>query len=227
MGFFDKELPNAGFAIAVFVETHHRSEEDFPPLFFEYGVTHHLLHTPTPLNNEYSGIVVFVRKDLEILSHSVMTPGRLLNFYFRDKVDNLVYNVSVFYGPQFCKLSTKDYLGVFDPLFKCQSRADNNIILGDFDFVDNDLDKGQGMDSRDKKINSLWGDFRKRISITDPFREQYPTTKKYSFHAKTGKSRIDKVYVNCSQAYNITNICYTFYSQQNTHIDDIDLNCSR
>ena len=33
MGFLDKELPNASFAIAVLVETHHKGEEDFPLYF--------------------------------------------------------------------------------------------------------------------------------------------------------------------------------------------------
>ena len=49
MGFFDKEYPNANFAIAIFVETHHRGEDDFPQLFKEYMHTHNVIHTPTPL----------------------------------------------------------------------------------------------------------------------------------------------------------------------------------
>ena len=45
MGFFDKEFPNACFAIAIFVETHHRGEDDFPHLLKEYMHTHTLLYT--------------------------------------------------------------------------------------------------------------------------------------------------------------------------------------
>ena len=217
MGFLDKELPNASFAIAVLVETHHKGEEDFPPLFSEYMVTHNLIHSPTPPNHSHSGIVIFIRKDLDLISHTVVTDGRIINFRFRDKAENIIYNCSAFYGPQFRKLGTKDFYDVFTPLFNSHSRTDNNIIIGDFNFVDNDLDKGQGMDPRDKKISSIWDEFKSKVSITDPFREQFPTTKRYSFHAKTGKSRIDRVYVSTPQAYNVRNISYTFYSQPNTH----------
>lgn len=30
LDFFDKEFPNGSFAIAAFIETHHRNVEDFP-----------------------------------------------------------------------------------------------------------------------------------------------------------------------------------------------------
>ena len=113
MGFFDKENPNANFAIAVFVETHHRGEDDFPALFKEYKVTHNIIHTPTPGDQTYSGIIVFVRKDLEILSHCTPIPGRLLNFKFRDKSDDKVYNISAFYGPQFKNVCKDNLSSIF------------------------------------------------------------------------------------------------------------------
>ena len=80
MGFLDKELPNASFAIAVLVETHHKGEEDFPPLFLEYKVTHNIIHTPTPLDHTHSGVVIFVRKDLELISYTVKIEGRVIHF---------------------------------------------------------------------------------------------------------------------------------------------------
>ena len=46
------------------------------------------------------------------------------------------------------------------------------------------------MDPRDKKISSVWDDFKRNVSITDPFREQFPTTKRYSFHAKQEKAEL-------------------------------------
>ena len=217
LGFFDKELPNAGFSIAVFVETHHKGEEDFPSLLSEYKTTHNILHTPTPFDHTHSGVIVLVRKDLEILSHNVVIPGRLLNFHFRDKVENKTYNCSAFYGPQFYRITSRDLFAFFEPFFNCHSRDDNNIILGDFNFVEDDLDKGQGMDQHDRKIFNLWQDFKRRVGIVDAFREQFPTTKKFSFFTKNGKSRIDRVYVNSVHAFNVRNITYTHYSKANAH----------
>ena len=108
MGFFDKEMPNANFSIAVFVETHHKGEEDFPSLISEYKTTHNILQTPTPYDNSHSGVIVLIRKDLEIISHVIAIPGRLLNFHFRDKVENKVFNCSAFYGPQFYRIPSKE-----------------------------------------------------------------------------------------------------------------------
>ena len=45
---FDKEIRQADFSIAAFLETHHKNEDDFPDLINEYIVTHHYVHTPTP-----------------------------------------------------------------------------------------------------------------------------------------------------------------------------------
>ena len=78
MGFFDKELPNGNFAVAVFVETHHRDENDFPELIKEYESTHNIFHTPSPTDKTHCGVIVLVRKDLEMVSDTIQIPGRLL-----------------------------------------------------------------------------------------------------------------------------------------------------
>ena len=57
----------------------------------------------------------------------------------------------------------------FNLFFECHSKDDNNLILGDFNFVEDDLDKGQGMDQHDKKIFNLWQDFKRRVGIVDAF----------------------------------------------------------
>ena len=158
-----------------------------------------------------------VRKDLEILSHDVKITGRLINFKFRHNSENTVYNFSAFYGHQFRRINVCDLSSAFKPLFDCHSRSDNNVIIGDFNFIDNDLYKGQGMDNNDKKISSLWEDFKRKTVLSDPFREQNPTTKRYSFHTKNGKSRIDRIYVNTVNVFNVKNINYQFYSKANAH----------
>ena len=79
MGFFDKELPNGNFAVAVFVETHHKDEHEFPSLIKEYESTHYIFHTPTPVVKTHCGVLVLIRKDLEIVSYTVEIPGRPLN----------------------------------------------------------------------------------------------------------------------------------------------------
>ena len=96
IAFFDKEFPEGKFAIAAFIETHHKSEDDFPEEFKEYKVTHHLLHTPTH-NETHGGIILFINKEYEIISQNEVIPGRLLNVKFNKNKKE--YNLSLFYGP--------------------------------------------------------------------------------------------------------------------------------
>ena len=57
----------------------------------------------------------------------------------------------------------------------------NNIILGDFNFVDFDIDKGKGMSAKDHTIKPFWDSFLSKNAIVDPFRSQCPNRRIYSF----------------------------------------------
>jgi len=84
----------------------------------------------------------------------------------------------------------------------------NNLILGDFNFVDNDLDKGKGMDQKDKAVDSYWNNFKDKRNLVDPFRIKYPRKKLYSYVASAGKSRCDRLYINEENEEIIINIRY-------------------
>ena len=132
MGFFDKEFPNANFALAIFVETHHKGEDEFPELLKEYMHTHNILHTPRPENHTHSGVIVVIRKDLQIISSQIKIPGRLLNVHFRDVVESVTYNLSAFYGPQIRSISQEDLCALVQNFIDIHRQGENNIILGDF-----------------------------------------------------------------------------------------------
>ena len=203
--FFDKEFPDGKFAIAAFIETHHKSEEDFPEEFKAYKVTHHLLHTPTK-DETHGGIIVFINKEYNIISQKEVIPGRLLNVKFnKDKKER---NLSLFYGPQWRKMKKEEIIKVLDYFDGIHDINSNNMILGDFNFVDNDIDKGKGMDARDKIIYTKWELFKSQNAIIDPYRMQYPKKKNFSFIAPAGKSRGDRIYISEDNAKTVTNIKY-------------------
>ena len=189
IAFFDKEFPNGNFAIAAFVETHHREEGDIPEEFKEYRVTHHILNTPTPPEHTHSGIIILVNKQYEIISKTEVIHGRLMNIKISHTNTKASHNISVFYGPIWSKMNKTQILKFLENFNSIHKLNDNNIIIGDFNFVDNDIDKGKGMSYSDKVIHPFWERFTSNIGIVDPFRLQCPNKKLYSFTAPTGRSR--------------------------------------
>ena len=216
VAFFEKEFPNANFNVAAFIETHHKDVDDFPVVFKEYERTHHLIHTPT-LSETHGGIVVFVGRNNDIIDHSELIPGRLLNIKFTDKINSESFNLSIFYGPQWKKKKKEDVIEIVNLFNSAHDATDNNIIIGDFNFVEHDVDKGKNMDGKDKMVSSIWKDFKQAKSIEDPFRIQFPRKKHYSFIAPTGKSRGDRVYLSEDFLPMVSEIKYTSTNFNSAH----------
>ena len=57
----------------------------------------------------------------------------------------------------------------------------NNFFLGDFNFIDHEKDKINGMNSTDKSIYKVWQPFLSEVDMVDPFREQNPKRRIWSF----------------------------------------------
>ena len=80
--------------------------------------------------------------------------------------------------------------------------SDNNVILGDFNFVENDLDRTNrsrsGKNQMDNTLSKPWKDFTEKAALSDPFRARNPKRRTYSYiHTKDkAKSRIDRIYIN-------------------------------
>ena len=208
MGFFDKTFPNANLDIAALVETHHRNEEDFPDLVTEYSVTHNIIHTPTPETHSHSGIILMINKDFDIESSEVLLPGRILNVHIKHKIHNETYNLSAYYGIHVQNMTISEMENIGQIFLNAHHHNDNNIIIGDFNFIENELDKAKGMDPRDRNMNKEWIKVKSHAQIEDPMRVQYPKKKVYSFVGPMGKSRGDRLYVNEELTHLITNYTY-------------------
>lgn len=207
LAFFDQQFSNGNFAIAAFIETHHKNATDLPVEFKEYEKTHHLIHSPTK-NETHGGVLAFISKNYDIITQNEIIPGRLLNIKFSDKSTGKVHNLSIFYGPQWKNMKKDEIIKLIDSFDNIHDISDNNIILGDFNFVENDTDKGKNMDNRDKLIQPIWENFKSGNAIADPFRMQFPKRKLYSFVAPAGKSRGDRIYISEDNVSTISNIKY-------------------
>ena len=71
--------------------------------------------------------------------------------------------------------------------------------------------KKNGLYSTDKQVCKTWVPFLAETNLVDPFREQNPKRRIWSFigTGKAKNSRIDRMYVNTEDMKNITNIKYT------------------
>ena len=88
-----------------------------------------------------------------------------------------------------------------------QNDIENYIIVGDFNFIDHEKDKKNGLTSKDRQLNQIWEPFLNEMDMVDPYREQNPKRRVWSFIG-TGKSRIDRLYVNTIYMNDITNMKY-------------------
>ena len=207
MAFFDSKFPNGKFEIAAFIETHHKDDDDLPEELGQYKTSHNVLHTPTHMET-HGGIIILISKDYTITSRTEAIPGRLLNVKYTHKTFTVERNLSIFYGLQWKKYKKKDIEKVLEKFNFLHDINTYNIILGDFNFVETDLDKGKNMDQRDKLVSNLWESIKSKNGLVDPYRVQYPKKICYSFIATTGKSRGDRTYISEDNINSVTKMEY-------------------
>ena len=174
MAFFDKEFPDANVSVAAFLETHHKSEDDFPDLINEYIITHHCIHAPTPLHPKHSGIIIQVNKQYDVLHSKIEIPDRMINLKLAHNATKHEYNLTVYYAPQVKAINKTHMVNIVKTFSQVHDVSQNNILIGDFNFADNGVDKGKGMSNRDKMMNSSWEQFKSETAMVDPFCVQSP-----------------------------------------------------
>ena len=149
-----------------------------PDLINEYMVTPHCRHTPTPPDHTHSGIIVLVNKQYDILQTVIKILGRMLNLHLQHNATQHTYNLTVYYAYQVKKLRKPEMISIVQAFSQVHDVSQNNIIIGgDFNFADNDIEKGKGMDHRDHMMTSIWEGFMSALAIRDPFRNHYPQEK--------------------------------------------------
>ena len=179
-------------------------------------LTHHyqIEHTEADLGDPYGGIIVLINKNFSVEDVEELMKGRLLNLTIRDSVQK--YNVSALYSYPGSRASSAK-LRLFTEKLKTRHKiSDQNIILGDFNFVDEDLDRTNksriGKNHIDKALTKVWEEFSSELDLSDPFRVKNPKKKMYSYIHTTdkAKSRLDRVYVNDEN-------CNTIMHYKHTH----------
>ena len=123
-------------------------------------------------------------------------PGRMINLKLAHNATKHEYNLTVYYAPQVKTINKTQMVNIVKTFSQVHDVSQNNILIGDFNFADNDVDKGKGMSDRDKMMNSSWEEFKSEMAMVDPFRAQSPKRRIYLFVSNAGRSLGNRVYVN-------------------------------
>ena len=207
--FFEKDFKN-DFDAAFFIETHHTSETLVPPELLRYQNTHTMVHSFATSDEKYTGILGLIHNDFEIIHCKNLIQGRIMNIKIKHIADKTFHNISVIYMYTNNKITKEKMDHAVAKLRDSTEDHSNNIILGDFNFIDHEKDKRNGLNSTDKSACKIWLPFIHEFDLVDPYREQNPNKRIWSFigTGKAGNSRIDRIYVNSENTTNITNMKY-------------------
>ena len=197
---FIKSCNSQRYDILVLIETHHKILDEISPFLKTYSNDSKIIHSAATAGDHYAGIAILISNKFSLLNQTSLIQGRLLNFRIRGY--KKVYNVTAFYGYTGKAASQNKMKDMIDHLLQHHKNSDNNIILGDFNFVQDDLDRTNharsGKNPTDIAFSKLWADFIEKLGLSDPFRVSNPNRRAYSYiHTRDkAKSRIDRIYVN-------------------------------
>ena len=127
------------FDILVLIETHHKDFAEISSLLHAYTSNSSIVQTEATVDDPYAGIVVLINKKFTLLEDTELLQGRLLNF--KIQCYKKIYNITAMYGYTGNNASQEKMEQMTASLKQHHNITDNNIILGDFNFVESDLDR--------------------------------------------------------------------------------------
>ena len=196
LDFFDKEFANSNFAIAAFVETHLKQDDDLPTQIKIHSTHYQIINEPTSPSETHAGILVLVHEDFQISRTSVIQPGRMITCHLTHKIVNTSFQLVVIYGRQSSKMNKQDIDSFCSTLQDTCSPGEPTLLLGDFNFVSSQIDRKCQIGSHERLYTQPWTMLLENLRLADAYRSQYPNKVVYSFVSKQAKSRLDRVYAS-------------------------------
>ncbi|PPQ77059.1 hypothetical protein CVT24_009763 [Panaeolus cyanescens] len=166
------------------------------------------------------GVVICLNKSLtraEEASEIELIPGRALIVSIPWKQFNNRINILGIYGPNKPEEQIAFWEDLSENLDKLDARYKPDIMLGDFNLVENEIDRLSAPDVITKPENRVAVEalqsVREKLDLVDKWRSDNPTTREFSYkQAKTEKpshSRIDRIYIS----HELSNTAYNWKSE--------------
>ena len=153
--YFEKTFKNS-FDFFFFLETHHKDKNEIPNELMRYEDTHHIIHSEREAEDTYAGIIGLIRKDYKVDDQQKLIKGRLIHLSITDLSKNTKHRISVVYLPTNKNLNVNIITNIVHNLRIPNEDEENNyMIMGDFNFIDHEKDKKNGLSAKDKQNNKI------------------------------------------------------------------------
>ena len=148
----------------------------------------------TETNKE--GVAFILNKELvqnKVWKHETIIPGRVSRLQI-EWDNNQGLDIINVYAPNRNDHKVEFFEKLDIELRGCQG-LENPIVMGDFNFVEKDIDRYPNR-CDDNVVTEAFEKIKKKWSLIDGWREQFPNRKDYTFMSGVAASRIDRIYVN-------------------------------
>jgi len=130
MDFFQANFYKNNPSLMIFLESHHQSKDELPPVFDQYALHYSLIHSPATPANTHTGIIALLHKDYDILKEQNIIDGRLLQIQCKHNRTGRTYNFSILYNPPPKQIRKQYITGLIDKLTTFHTGQDRNFFLG-------------------------------------------------------------------------------------------------
>ena len=194
-------LDRASTTLLNIQETHIPNEKSMPKFLTHYNHLFDFRTSFSRTDDPSSGILICINKTENINHFEVLEPGRLVFLKLENKVTKEVKNIFSGYFKSGNSAKQKELIDeIKAKVISDPSVVDKCIILGDFNFVTNILDRNNpSLNCIDKETAKVWEPFESAYNFQDAFRLTNPKKRIYSFTSRANKklkSRIDRCYLS-------------------------------
>ena len=155
------------------------------------------------VENSRSGTMIIHKKEMKIIKIEKAGDGRILRVEFKNFI---IVNI---YAPTQNETAANRHIFFLQTLPKFLRASDENlIILGDFNSIIDPRDR----EGTKKKLNFQLKNLVERLKLADAFRIKNPDSISFTFISPNGKSRIDRIYVQCKNKFQIRDCKHTNFT---------------
>ena len=166
------------------IETHLSDSDGVIDELRDLEITHEVTHSFWNQSDTHAGLCFISSRNYSVIEKREIIEGRILNLKCESKVEpGTIYNLVGFYGHTSNKAASLRQ-DIVNTLKDALSMTHTNILMGDFNFVEDALDRNGKLPNNLEKDRQVLFDCNKiktDFDLVDTFRILNPLSRRYSF----------------------------------------------